>query len=937
MRAFQLSTLGHVNLTDASGHPVPTLLAQPKRLALLIYLAVEASHRFVRRETLCELFWPDADSERARASLRQALAFVRRTLGDAAIRARGDDEVGLDADVVCCDATVLLAGPVTRELIAAYGGEFLRDFVVMDVPRFERWVEDTRSGLARDAGHAAMTLAESALRTAGTDDEFRQSVLDARRATEIVPADERALVLLLQALSASGDRSGAERGFGHFVERLARDFDAEPAAETVQAMERLRAGWGAATGTATATASATATLTAPVATTTTAPAPATSTDAATTEAQRDEGEVVGVVARDTDVGVGFFESGKQEGRAGSGMVESVRRRGGVRSRGDYARWMLVGVVAALALFAVRQRADSVDATGRASSATSELPRVRRLLVAPFANQTGDAALDPFGRMLADWITEGFSRVDELTVVPGTALMVMQRTPDRSLASMAEETGATMIVSGSYYRTGGTLHVQARLTDATLTKLLRPAETVSVPADSAMMAIARLRVRLMAAVAPLLDTTTHLRYASPPPSYEAYREYLAGFSRFIDGDHQAALSLFQRAASTDSSYYMPRLAAAIVQSNLGDIDAAFVELQQLQNQREVFGPVEQGTLDMLSGLLRGDLSFVYRSVSRVARITPVSINEYMVAETARRLNRPAEALGILRAMGAERGELRGWRAYWRELAFAQHMLGDLQGALTSARVARARYPADRASASAEIRALAALGFEDSVIQVIESVRGRSAAWESQVGPLYRAAAEEMMSRGLSDESRASLDYRTRAMRLAERATSWYAEQNDDVLHGGYVRSLLMLNRLNEAAAVASQQQLRPNIDDTPRYELIPSTLADLGDSPLDEKLRARDLGVIAARQGAREQAMVWDAQLMQMQASLSEAQRGTRWASLQLDRVAILAQLGETDRAMNMLREATANGLAFWPGLLADPHLAPLRRHPAWASFATPAG
>ena len=115
MRVFELTTLGRVSLTNPAGAVVATLLAQPKRLGVLVYLAVAAPHELVRRDVLCELFWPDAPPDRARSSLRQALAFLRRALGEDAILTRGDDEVGLDATRVRCDAVLLRTQLMTRD------------------------------------------------------------------------------------------------------------------------------------------------------------------------------------------------------------------------------------------------------------------------------------------------------------------------------------------------------------------------------------------------------------------------------------------------------------------------------------------------------------------------------------------------------------------------------------------------------------------------------------------------------------------------------------------------------------------------------------------------------------------------------------------------------------------------------------------------------
>src|SRR5687768_17252806 len=94
-----LQTLGAVDLRN-DGKEVSTVLAQPKRLALLAFLATARPRGFVSRDSLLALFWPESDEERARNSLRQALHHLRRSLGDASIVGRGDREVGVDPAVI---------------------------------------------------------------------------------------------------------------------------------------------------------------------------------------------------------------------------------------------------------------------------------------------------------------------------------------------------------------------------------------------------------------------------------------------------------------------------------------------------------------------------------------------------------------------------------------------------------------------------------------------------------------------------------------------------------------------------------------------------------------------------------------------------------------------------------------------------------------------
>ena len=100
---IRIAVLGGLDVRDPTRGSLTTLLAQPKRAGLLVYLAVENRSEYVSRDALLALFWPEYDESRARAALRQALAFLRRTLGETAILTRGDDGVRVDQSVVACD------------------------------------------------------------------------------------------------------------------------------------------------------------------------------------------------------------------------------------------------------------------------------------------------------------------------------------------------------------------------------------------------------------------------------------------------------------------------------------------------------------------------------------------------------------------------------------------------------------------------------------------------------------------------------------------------------------------------------------------------------------------------------------------------------------------------------------------------------------------
>src|SRR5918995_995241 len=104
---IELRTLGTLELSSADGTPLGSVLAQPRRTALLCYLALESPRGFQRRDTLYALFWPDHSTEHARHALRQSLYFLRHELGHEAIVSRSDDAVAVAPDRIRCDAVEL--------------------------------------------------------------------------------------------------------------------------------------------------------------------------------------------------------------------------------------------------------------------------------------------------------------------------------------------------------------------------------------------------------------------------------------------------------------------------------------------------------------------------------------------------------------------------------------------------------------------------------------------------------------------------------------------------------------------------------------------------------------------------------------------------------------------------------------------------------------
>lgn len=241
---IELRTLGGTNLRALGGNPpLHEILRQPKRLALLAYLAVATPPGRHRRDHLVGLLWPDMEPERARAALRRALYFLRQRLGEGMLVGKGADRVGVDRSRLWCDAAALDRRVVTaryEDALELYRGELLPGLRVEGAHGFERWLDRRRQDLRETASGAAVSLA---VRARATGDPAREARL-LGRAVEISPERELVLRDLLRALVRSGDRGRALETYRRWQRGRELEPGTVPSAETRQLADRIRSGAG---------------------------------------------------------------------------------------------------------------------------------------------------------------------------------------------------------------------------------------------------------------------------------------------------------------------------------------------------------------------------------------------------------------------------------------------------------------------------------------------------------------------------------------------------------------------------------------------------------------------------------------------------------------------------------------------------------------------
>jgi DNA-binding SARP family transcriptional activator len=220
-----------------------------KTLAVLAYLAAGAAPR--RRQELAAFFWPSHDADRARASLRTTLGYLRQALADSAHGALATtrDSISLSTshllsvDIHTLDQTRILAARVasapglTAQLeraADAYYGPFLADLTLPEVPDFDEWAQGQRARWLTALSTVLDRL--SALQKA--DGNLGAALGTLERWVEIDPGAEVAWQRLIRTRLECGDTAGARQAWESCREALA-DLEVHPGGEILALGTRI--------------------------------------------------------------------------------------------------------------------------------------------------------------------------------------------------------------------------------------------------------------------------------------------------------------------------------------------------------------------------------------------------------------------------------------------------------------------------------------------------------------------------------------------------------------------------------------------------------------------------------------------------------------------------------------------------------------------------
>jgi TolB-like protein/DNA-binding SARP family transcriptional activator/Tfp pilus assembly protein PilF len=520
---FRLSTLGPVQLEGACDPHADAVTRSPKRLALLVYLAVDQPRGFKRRDALAALLWPELDQQRARHALRNTLHELRKSLDDGALSSRGSEEVGLSPGALWCDLVAfeeMLKSGQREEALALYRGPFLDGFHVPGVaPEFEHWVNRERDRLSACHGATLEGLADDC----EARDDFRAAADHWRVLSAHDPLDGRVVLRLMLALEAGGDRAQGIRRADGYSALVREELGADPDAEVTALAARLREVPGhAAVG---------------------------------------SNSIPRVTALTNSASAEVRAATRHAGR--STLTPPTRRVRGVVTA------LLIAVAAVGGLL---WRQPTKTQAARNISRFETPVRQYSLAVLPLKNYSGDPAQEDFAAGMTDELTTTLAKIEGLRVIANQSVRELERS-DRPVPEIARSLGVGYVVDGSVVQEGERVRISATLVDATTNAPVwadhfeRERRDVLALQREVALAIAR-------AVEVALTPQDHARLAEGPAvDPKAFELYVKGAqARYrMSGPHDfaKAVNYFTGAIVQDSTYAPAYAGLAFVYSVTGD--------------------------------------------------------------------------------------------------------------------------------------------------------------------------------------------------------------------------------------------------------------------------------------------------------------------------------------------------------------------------------
>lgn len=413
------------------------------------------------------------------------------------------------------------------------------------------------------------------------------------------------------------------------------------------------------------------------------------------------------------------------------------------------------------------------AASRATDASQSI--AGPVAVAPLRNETGDTTLGIWGRMAADWLTQGLHETSLINVVPWptvrhAAEAIAAEGREVTPAAVAANAHAGSVVSGAYYLTGDRVTFRLDVTDARRDQLIASLPPIEVSRDSLPSALYEARTRLMGFVALALDERAPALpdIARRPPTFEAYGAFDRGLALYNRQEYGPAATEFRQSWNADTTFVVPLIYAANAHWNRNEVEWTDTLVTMAQARRDRLSEYDQLQVEYLAALLASNGARAAVAGRRAVAIAPDSRAAYNLGRDLIAMDRSTEALEVLRAINPDAGLMKGWPSYWTQLTHALHLTKDHVAELDAARQMRARFPDLRVAWVLEARALATLGRLASLDSLLALTEPMPSASYWSHGAALVVAGEELYVHGDSARGRVYLERAIEWLRRADAA-------------------------------------------------------------------------------------------------------------------------------------------------------------------------
>ncbi|MEK3875835.1 response regulator [Paenibacillus sp. FSL M7-0420] len=221
---------------ERSGQPLPNIRWRTSKAQELFAYLFHNRNRFVSKDTLTDLLWPDFNLKKASTHLYTTIYQVRQCLKQAGIdlqisNASGGEGYTLETGSLLIDSYEWEKGILTQDAINKdnyeehqrlfdfYSGDYLNDYDYL-------WAEGERQRLRTIWLHHAMNIAEFYV----SSGRIPEAVTVYQRVVQLQPYFEQGHLGLMKVYDSIGERSAVEEQYHTLTDLLKRELGVKPPA-----------------------------------------------------------------------------------------------------------------------------------------------------------------------------------------------------------------------------------------------------------------------------------------------------------------------------------------------------------------------------------------------------------------------------------------------------------------------------------------------------------------------------------------------------------------------------------------------------------------------------------------------------------------------------------------------------------------------------------